>query len=108
MNQAIDFNERPFVVIWENTRACDLACVHCRAAAQPRRSQFELTTEEGYKLIDQIADLGPRVFVITGGDPLKREATGGVRGEAVTRRPFFSASQQTNCHRQFSTGGRAE
>ena len=75
MNQAIDFNERPFVVIWENTRACDLACVHCRAAAQPKRSQFELTTEEGFTLIDQIADLGPRIFVITGGDPLKREDT---------------------------------
>ena len=71
----VDFNDRPFVVIWENTRACDLACVHCRAAAQPRRSQFELTTEEGYKLIDEVALLQPRVFVITGGDPLKREDT---------------------------------
>ena len=75
MNQSVDFNERPFVVIWENTRACDLACVHCRAAAQPKRSQFELTTKEGFTLIDQIADLGPRIFVITGGDPLKREDT---------------------------------
>jgi radical SAM protein len=71
----VDFNERPFVVIWENTRACDLACVHCRAAAQPRRSQFELSTEEGYALIDEVAKIGPRVFVITGGDPLKREDT---------------------------------
>jgi AdoMet-dependent heme synthase len=71
----VDFNVRPFVVIWENTRACDLSCVHCRAAAQPRRSQFELTTEEGYRLIDDVAALQPRVFVITGGDPLKREDT---------------------------------
>jgi radical SAM protein len=69
----IDFNVSPFVTIWEMTRACDLACVHCRAAAQSRRSQFELTTEEGFKLIDDIARLGPRVFVITGGDPLKRD-----------------------------------
>jgi AdoMet-dependent heme synthase len=75
MNTAVDFNVRPFVVIWENTRACDLACVHCRAAAQPKRSQFELTTEEGFNLIDQVAELQPRVFVITGGDPLKREDT---------------------------------
>ena len=75
MNTAVDFNVSPFVVIWENTRACDLACVHCRAAAQPRRSQFELTTEEGFDLIDQVAELKPRVFVITGGDPLKREDT---------------------------------
>jgi radical SAM protein len=70
---AIDFNVAPFVTIWEMTRACDLACVHCRAAAQSRRSQFELTTEQGFALIDEIARLGPRVFVITGGDPLKRD-----------------------------------
>lgn len=72
-SSTIDFNENPFVVIWEPTRACDLACFHCRAAAQPRRSSFELSTYEGYKLIDQIAALHPKVFVITGGDPLKRE-----------------------------------
>ena len=71
----IDFNVSPFVVIWENTRACDLACVHCRAAAQSKRSQFELTTEEGFQLIDDIATMQPKVFVITGGDPLKREDT---------------------------------
>ncbi len=71
----IDFNTSPFVVIWENTRACDLACVHCRAAAQPRRSQFELTTEQGFRLIDEIAAMRPKVFVITGGDPLKRDDT---------------------------------
>jgi radical SAM protein len=71
----VDFNVSPFVVIWENTRACDLACVHCRAAAQPRRNHFELTTEEGFELIDQIAELQPKVFVLTGGDPLKRDDT---------------------------------
>ena len=70
--QPIDFDLRPFIVIWEPTRACDLACVHCRAAAQPRPSPWELTTAEGLELIDQVAALQPRVFVITGGDPLKR------------------------------------
>ena len=72
---AIDFNVRPFVVIWENTRACDLACVHCRAAAQSKRSQYELTTEQGFALIDEIARIQPKVFVLTGGDPLKRDDT---------------------------------
>lgn len=75
MNTVVDFDVRPFVVIWENTRACDLACVHCRAAAQPLRNRFELTTDEGFRLIDQIAELQPKVFVLTGGDPLKREDT---------------------------------
>ena len=69
---AIDFNERPFIAIWEMTQACDLACVHCRASAQPDRHPMELSTEEGKHLIDQIADMKVPVFVLTGGDPIKR------------------------------------
>ena len=69
---AIDFNERPFIAIWEVTQACDLACVHCRASAQPNRDPVELTTAEGKDLIDQIAALKVPVFVLTGGDPIKR------------------------------------
>ena len=68
----VDFNERPFIAIWEATQACDLACVHCRASAQPMRSSFELSTTEAQRLIEQIAAMQVPVFVITGGDPLKR------------------------------------
>ncbi|HEV2213726.1 MAG TPA: radical SAM/SPASM domain-containing protein, partial [Terracidiphilus sp.] len=70
--QAVDFNEQPFLAIWEVTQACDLACVHCRAAAQPLRHPLELTTAEGRNLIDQIAAMHVPVFVLTGGDPIKR------------------------------------
>jgi radical SAM protein len=73
---AIDFNRVPFTVIWEVTRGCDLRCVHCRADAQPRRDPRELTTTEGVALIDQIRALGSPVFVLTGGDPLKRPDLG--------------------------------
>jgi radical SAM protein len=69
---AIDFDKRPFIAIWEVTQACDLACVHCRASAQPDRNPFELSTEEGKDLIDQISALQVPVFVLTGGDPIKR------------------------------------
>ena len=69
---AIDFNERPFLAIWEVTQACDLACVHCRASAQPDRHPMELSTAEGKHLIEQIAALQVPVFVLTGGDPIKR------------------------------------
>jgi radical SAM protein len=68
----IDFNERPFTAIWEVTQACDLACAHCRASAQPDRDPMELSTDEGKRLIDQIAALKVPVFVLTGGDPIKR------------------------------------
>lgn len=68
----VDFNRRPFIAIWEITQACDLACVHCRASAQPERHPLELSTQEGKQLIDQIAALEVPVFVFTGGDPIKR------------------------------------
>ena len=69
---AMDFDQTPFIVIWEVTQACDLACVHCRASAQARRNPLELSTEEAKKLIAEVAALRAPVFVLTGGDPLKR------------------------------------
>jgi radical SAM protein with 4Fe4S-binding SPASM domain len=68
----MNYNEQPFIVIWEVTQACDLACVHCRACAQPYRHPLELSTAEGERLIDEIAAMRVPVFVLTGGDPLKR------------------------------------
>lgn len=70
----IDTNERPFMVIWETTRACDLACVHCRANAQTEPSPHELDHEQAKDLLEQIAAFGDPhpLFVITGGDPFKR------------------------------------
>ena len=72
MQGNVNFDERPFVAIWETTQACDLACVHCRACAQPLRNSQELTTDEAKRLIDEIAAMEVPVFVLTGGDPLKR------------------------------------
>ena len=70
----IDVGRRPFIVIWEMTRACDLACQHCRAEARPLRNPLELNTREARALIDEIASFGapPPLFVMTGGDPMKR------------------------------------
>jgi len=66
------FDDAPFLVIWEVTQACDLACVHCRASAQPSRDPGELTTAEGFRLLEQIKSFGDPLLVFTGGDPLKR------------------------------------
>jgi radical SAM protein len=68
----LDLNQRPFIVIWETTQACDLVCVHCRACGQPQRSPLELSTREAEGLIEEIARMQAPVFVLTGGDPLKR------------------------------------
>jgi len=68
----VDFGLTPFTVAWEITRACALACVHCRAEAQPRRDPRQLTTDESFRLIDQLVEVGKPIVVITGGDPLMR------------------------------------
>jgi radical SAM protein len=69
---AVDFDRAPFVVIWETTQACDLACLHCRACAVPQRDPRELSTDEAKRLIDDICRFGRPLLVLTGGDPLKR------------------------------------
>jgi radical SAM protein len=85
--QKTDFSLSPFIVIWEVTQACDLACIHCRAEARPWQDPCELITQEGHRLIDEIkkfggtwgsdqeGGLGNRspLLVLTGGDPVKRK-----------------------------------
>ncbi|HVA52773.1 MAG TPA: TIGR04053 family radical SAM/SPASM domain-containing protein [Acidimicrobiales bacterium] len=69
------FDSRPLLVFWEMTKACQLACFHCRADAQLTGGPDELSTREGVKLIDSIAALGrPRpILILTGGDCLMRD-----------------------------------
>lgn len=67
-----NFDERPFILFWEVTRACALACRHCRAIAQPHAHPLELDHEEAMTLVDAIAELAPPMLVLTGGDPMMR------------------------------------
>ncbi len=82
---AVDFDRAPFLVIWEVTRACALACIHCRADAIARRAPRELSTEEGFSLIDQVRSFGtpPPVLVLTGGDPMWRKDLADLVGYAT-------------------------
>lgn len=69
------YSDAPFLIYWELTRACDLACRHCRAEAINQRDPGELSTQEAKALLQKIRDFGkpgPHL-VLTGGDPLKRE-----------------------------------
>jgi AdoMet-dependent heme synthase len=70
-----DPGQRPFLVIWEVTRACGLVCQHCRADAQHDAHPAQLTTEQGFRLLDDIAAFGAPspMIVLTGGDPFERE-----------------------------------
>lgn len=68
------FETRPLLVFWETTKACALACAHCRACAQHEPGPDELSTTEGFALIDELAAIGrPRpILILTGGDCLQR------------------------------------
>ena len=67
-----DFDQAPFTIAWEVTRACAFACVHCRADAQHTRHPEELTREEGLRLIDRFRSFGNPILIFTGGDPMMR------------------------------------
>jgi radical SAM protein len=68
----MDYDTAPFLVIWETTQACDLACQHCRAEAQPFRDPRELSTDEAMVMLRRIREFGRIIFVFSGGDALKR------------------------------------
>jgi radical SAM protein len=71
---AWNFDEKPLLVFWETTRACDLACRHCRASAISAPLPGQLSGAEGRALIDQVAGFGrpSPILILTGGDVLKR------------------------------------
>jgi MoaA/NifB/PqqE/SkfB family radical SAM enzyme len=71
---ALRFDRAPQRVYWEVTRACSLACRHCRAEASPGADADELSPAEGRALLERLAGFGgpkPKV-ILTGGDPLER------------------------------------
>jgi radical SAM protein len=70
--KSVDFRQAPFLVIWETTQACTLACRHCRASARPWRDPMELTTDEGRRVVRQTAEMGTPLIVFSGGDPVSR------------------------------------
>ncbi|MBM4273614.1 MAG: heme b synthase [Deltaproteobacteria bacterium] len=61
------------LLAWETTRRCNLACLHCRAAAGSGPYPGELTTDEGITLLNDLAAMGQIVVIMTGGEPLLRE-----------------------------------
>ncbi|WP_035104206.1 heme b synthase [Desulfohalovibrio reitneri] len=60
------------LIAWEVTRACNLACKHCRAEACDMAYPGELSTEEAKALIDTFPEVGEPIIIFTGGEPLLR------------------------------------
>ncbi len=70
----MNFMEDPVIAFLEVTRACLLACRHCRASATKNRNPLELSLDEFRKLADEMLKFKSKpMIIITGGDPLMRE-----------------------------------
>lgn len=80
-------DKRP-VVVWNITRRCNLKCIHCYAQAQDQHDQFfpgELSTEDGRRLIDDLAGFGVPVILFSGGEPMIRKDLPELAGYAVSK-----------------------
>jgi len=64
-------DKRP-VVVWTSTRTCNLHCAHCYTDSFDETYPDELTTDEALAMVDDLADLGSPVLLISGGEPLRR------------------------------------
>ncbi len=60
------------VVVWNVTQRCNLHCIHCYASSRDREYPNELTTEEGFALLQDLAAFGVPVVLFSGGEPLLR------------------------------------
>jgi len=58
---------------WEVTRRCNLRCVHCRCSSDETSSDGDFTTDEGKRLLSEIAEFAKPVVVLSGGEPLLRD-----------------------------------
>jgi AdoMet-dependent heme synthase len=73
MKETIMAYAPPRLVFWETTAGCNLSCIHCRRITLADELTTEdLTLEESFRMIDQIAEVGKPVFVLSGGEPLFR------------------------------------
>lgn len=84
----------PICLTWELTYACNLACVHCLSSSG-RRHPRELTTEECFRVVDELARM--QVFYVNIGG-----------GEPMLRRDFFDVLAYAESHDvgvKFSTNG---
>lgn len=109
-----DFDERPLVVVWEMTQACDLTCKHCRASAQPHPHPQELSTAEARHLIDQIGEMRAGVLVLSGGDPMKRSDVfdlvqyGNAQGVRMAMTPSVTPLLTDQAVQRLATAGLAQ
>jgi len=100
----------PRLVAWEVTRTCNLSCIHCRAAAQDRPYENELSTEECFRVMDRIAETAKPILILTGGEPLMRKdifelaSYGNDKGFRMTMAPNGTLVTAENARKMVESG----
>jgi heme b synthase len=100
----------PRVIAWEVTRSCNLSCLHCRASAEERRYEGELSTRECFAFLDQVATFAAPIVILTGGEPLLRPdifdiaAYGAAKGFRMTMAPNGTLITPENARRMVDVG----
>ncbi|MCL1796733.1 MAG: putative heme d1 biosynthesis radical SAM protein NirJ2 [Eggerthellaceae bacterium] len=81
------------IVSWMTTNECNLKCKHCYQDADESQEK-ELTTEEGFAMIDQIAKAGFKIMIFSGGEPLLRPDIFELVAHAASKglRPVFGTN----------------
>ena len=76
----------PHVVAWNLTRRCNLACSHCYISAGSwHGSGAELTTDESFRVLDDVLSVNPSLLLIlSGGEPLVRHDVEAIAERATT------------------------
>lgn len=63
----------PKWIAWEITRRCNLRCIHCRSSSEVEvKGHPDFSTEEAFRIIDDISSYAKPVVVLSGGEPLLR------------------------------------
>ena len=74
------------LIFWETTAGCNLTCIHCRRLEVSRKMmESDLTTEESFQLVDQIAEMKGVILVLSGGEPLIRPDIFDIARHAVSK-----------------------
>ncbi len=73
------------VVVWNMTRRCNLRCVHCYAQALDESGADAISTDQGKRIIDDLAAFGSPVILFSGGEPLVRRDLTELAGYATAK-----------------------
>lgn len=65
-------DHKPRLIAFEVTRRCRFNCQHCRADADCKSSEDELSTEQCKRILAAVADYEKCVMILTGGEPTER------------------------------------